>query len=172
MLRDDVAYWTPFDTPLGTAYIASTLRGVCRLTVPDATREHFFVGLYRQFDPDQVRPHPGPNMEAIEQLEEYWRGERSRFDLRLDTAGTDFQRQTWDALLHIPYGRTITYAELANDLGMPKGYQAVGAAIGQNPVLLLTPCHRVLGSNGELTGFAAGAQSKRWLLRHEGALLL
>ncbi len=167
-----LAFWTPFTTPLGTAYIASTRKGVCRLTLPLETEAEFFTGLHRHFTPSQIRPHPTLNMEAIDQIDAYWRGERTRFEIRLDVQGTDFQKATWHELLKIPYGSTTTYSTLAEALGTPKGYQAVGAAVGQNPVLLLTPCHRVLGVDGALTGFAAGVETKNWLLRHEGALLI
>jgi O-6-methylguanine DNA methyltransferase len=168
----DVVYWTPFTTPLGTAYAASTRRGLCRLTLPEETEAHFTVWLHDHFAPDQIRPHPRPNLDVIEQMDEYWKGARTRFELRLDLRGTPFQRAVWDRLLHIPFGQTATYSELAEAAGAPQGYQAAGAAVGQNPVRLVVPCHRVLSADGGLTGFASGVRSKQWLLRHEGALLL
>jgi O-6-methylguanine DNA methyltransferase len=168
----NIAYWTPFTTPLGTAYIASTRRGICRLSLPQETDAHFFVGLDKQFSPDHVRPHPEPNMEAIAEIDAYWKGERTRFELRLDLQGTAFQKAIWHVLLQVPFGKTITYRELADIVDNPRGYQAVGAAVGQNPIRLVVPCHRVLGADGALTGFVSGAQTKRWLLQHEGALLL
>lgn len=165
-------YWTPFTTPLGSAYVASTRRGLCRLALPQESREHFFVWLRTHFEPDQILPHPGPNMEIIEQIEAYWRGERTRFEVRLDLAGTPFQQAVWQALLRVPFGKTTTYRALAESVNSPRGYQAVGAAVGSNPLLLVVPCHRVVGSDGALTGYAAGADTKRWLLQHEGAVLL
>ncbi len=108
----------------------------------------------------------------IEQLGAYWSGGRTRFEVRLDLRGTAFQRAVWDRLLRVPFGRTVTYSELAEAAGTPQGYQAAGAAVGQNPVRVVVPCHRVLGADGSLTGFASGVRSKQWLLRHEGALLL
>lgn len=172
MALPDTVHWTPFTTPLGTAYAASTRAGLCRLTLPDETEAHFLVWLHDHFAPGKIRPHPEPNLDVIEQLDAYWKGERTRFELRLDLRGTPFQRAVWDRLLRIPFGQTVTYSELAEAAGAPQGYQAAGAAVGQNPVRLVVPCHRVLGASGGLTGFASGVRTKQWLLRHEGALLL
>ncbi len=169
---EDRVYWTPFSTPLGIAYVAATRSGICKLSIPNETREHFFVGLYRQFDPSNVRPHPEPSMECISQLDEYLLGERTRFEMRLDLRGTEFQRKTWEGILRVPYGTTISYGDLARQMNVPKAYQAVGAAVGQNPIPIVVPCHRVVGAEGTLTGYAAGIDTKRWLLRHEGALLI
>lgn len=168
----DIAYWTPFVTPLGEAYVASTAEGLCCLTIPQESREHFFVRLRMWFSHDRILPHPGPNMEAVDQLDAYWRGERTHFDVRLDLRGTPFQVEVWTALLHIPFGKSISYRELAEQVNLPKGFQAVGSAIGQNPVPIIVPCHRVIGVDGALTGYAAGTDTKRWLLQHEGTLLL
>ena len=168
----DIAYWSAFTSPLGTCYVAATKKGVCRLTVPAETREHFFVWLYEHFEVDRVLPHPGPGMECVEQIGAYLTGERTRFEMHLDIRGTDFQRAAWDAVQRIPYGTTITYRDLAREMGTPKGYQAVGAAIGQNPIPIIVPCHRVVGSDGSLTGYISGVHTKEWLLRHEGALLI
>ena len=168
----DLVYWTPFQTALGTSYVASTRSGVCRLSIPNETSEHFFVGLYRHFDPADVHPHPGPNIECIQQVDAYLAGEATRFEFRLDLRGSDFQRQTWDAILRIPYGTTMTYGEMAKKMGVPRAYQAVGAAVGQNPIPIVVPCHRVVGSEGSLTGYACGIETKKWLLRHEGSLLI
>lgn len=172
MPHDDAVYWTPFTTPLGTAYAASTRAGLCRLTLPGETEAHFTVWLHDHFDAANIRPHPEPNLDVIEQVDAYWKGARTRFELRLDLRGTSFQRAVWDRLLHIPFGQTVTYSELAEAAGAPQGYQAAGAAVGQNPVRLVVPCHRVLSADGGLTGFASGIATKQWLLRHEGALLL
>ena len=170
--RDDIAYWSAFTTPLGTSYVAATNKGVCRVAVPNETREHFFVWLYKHFDVSKVLPHPTPGIECIDQLGEYLAGERTRFEVHLDLRGTEFQLATWDAILRIPYGTTITYRDLARELGIPKAYQAVGGAVGLNPVPVIVPCHRVLGSDGSLTGYLGGVSTKQWLLRHEGALLI
>jgi len=106
-----------------------------------------------------------------QQLEEYFAGTRAEFDLPLDPQGTPFQQRVWDLLRAIPYGTTTSYGELARRLGDPHATRAVGAANGRNPIPIIVPCHRVVGSRGELTGFGGGIDRKRWLLEHEGALL-
>ena len=105
--------------------------------------------------------------EAISQLEEYFAGTRREFDLPLDPAGTEFQQSAWMVLRTIPYGQTISYGQQAEQLGDPNKARAVGAANGKNPLSIVVPCHRVVGSNGHLTGFAAGIDVKSWLLDHE-----
>lgn len=105
------------------------------------------------------------------QLEEYFAGTRTTFDLPLEPGGTDFQLSVWELLRKIPYGVTTSYGELARRLGDPKATRAVGAANGANPIPIIVPCHRVVGSKGELTGFGGGLDRKRWLLEHEGALI-
>ena len=105
---------------------------------------------------------------AAGQLEGYFAGERHAFDLPLAPAGTPFQRRLWARLAEVPYGRTTTYGALAEALGDPRLARAVGAANGANPLPIVVPCHRVIGSDGSLTGFAGGLEAKRWLLAHEG----
>jgi methylated-DNA-[protein]-cysteine S-methyltransferase len=106
---------------------------------------------------------------TAEQLRAYFGGQLTRFDLTLETGGTPFQRRLWAALQEIPYGETVTYAALAVELGEPRAVRAVGAANGRNPVSIVIPCHRVLGSDGQLTGYGGGLPRKRWLLAHERA---
>jgi methylated-DNA-[protein]-cysteine S-methyltransferase len=108
---------------------------------------------------------------ARNQLAEYFAGNRTAFDLPLDASGSDFERQVWTLLRAIPYGATTSYGELARRLGDVKLSRAVGAANGKNPIPIIVPCHRVIGANGDLTGFGGGIDRKRWLLEHEGALL-
>ncbi|MEJ0084518.1 MAG: methylated-DNA--[protein]-cysteine S-methyltransferase [Pseudomonadota bacterium] len=107
--------------------------------------------------------------ETERQLREYFGGERRAFDLVLDFHGTDFQRQVWSALLTIPYGETRTYAQVATLIGHPTAIRAVGAANGRNPISIVAPCHRVIGSNGTLTGFGGGLENKARLLALETA---
>ncbi|MGZ4740721.1 MAG: methylated-DNA--[protein]-cysteine S-methyltransferase, partial [Ilumatobacteraceae bacterium] len=104
---------------------------------------------------------------AVEQLEEYFAGTRRVFDLPLDPHGTPFQQSVWMVLRTIPYGQTISYGQQARRLGDPNKARAVGAANGKNPLSIVVPCHRVIGSGGHLTGFAAGLEVKSWLLDHE-----
>jgi methylated-DNA-[protein]-cysteine S-methyltransferase len=105
---------------------------------------------------------------AARQLGEYFAGSRTRFDLLLDFNGTDFQKQTWAALLTIPFGQTRSYQQIARQIGKPKAVRAVGAANGRNPISIIAPCHRVIGANGALTGFAGGLETKQYLLALEG----
>ncbi|SHN41836.1 methylated-DNA-[protein]-cysteine S-methyltransferase [Duganella sacchari] len=107
---------------------------------------------------------------VAEQLAEYFAGQRSRFEVKLDFKGTDFQQQVWAALLTIPFGETRTYSQIARQIGKPAAVRAVGAANGRNPISIIAPCHRVIGASGELTGFAGGLAAKQTLLTIEGAL--
>jgi methylated-DNA-[protein]-cysteine S-methyltransferase len=108
---------------------------------------------------------------AREQLRAYFDGELREFDLSLAARGTEFQRRAWDELCRIPFGTTISYAELARRLGQPTATRAVGAANGRNPISIIVPCHRVIGANGTLTGYGGGLDRKEWLLRHEAGVL-
>jgi methylated-DNA-[protein]-cysteine S-methyltransferase len=105
--------------------------------------------------------------EASSQLEQYFGGERTEFDLRLTLAGTAFQRRVWAALRGIPYGQTVSYGQLADRIGQPSASRAVGLANGKNPVGIIVPCHRVVGADGSLTGYGGGIERKRYLLAHE-----
>jgi methylated-DNA-[protein]-cysteine S-methyltransferase len=104
---------------------------------------------------------------AREQLDAYFDTRLTRFDLPLDPRGTEFQLRVWDSLRAIPFGETISYAELARRIDQPKAVRAVGAANGRNPLMIVVPCHRVIGADGSLTGFGGGIERKRWLLDHE-----
>ncbi len=110
--------------------------------------------------------------EVCRQLDQYFAGQRQQFQLRLAPAGTPFQREVWRALLEIPFGRTCSYADLALRIARPKAVRAVGTANGANPIAVVIPCHRVIGSNGTLTGYAGGLERKQLLLQLEGAWLL
>jgi methylated-DNA-[protein]-cysteine S-methyltransferase len=105
--------------------------------------------------------------DAVEQLEAYFAGERREFDLELDLVGTSFQRQVWEALLTIPYGETRSYGQVAEQIGSPGASRAVGLANGHNPIGIIVPCHRVIGANGNLTGYGGGLDRKRALLALE-----
>jgi methylated-DNA-[protein]-cysteine S-methyltransferase len=106
--------------------------------------------------------------ETARQLGEYFAGKRQRFELALDFAGTEFQRQVWAALLAIPFGETRSYSDIARQIGNPDAVRAVGAANGRNPISIIAPCHRVIGASGSLTGFAGGLAAKQYLLALEG----
>jgi methylated-DNA-[protein]-cysteine S-methyltransferase len=131
--------------------------------------------LWQNDDPKRVRLGPSVEnpqhrvlLETKRQLAEYFAGARSAFDIALDMAGTDFQKAVWAALLTIPFGETRSYAEIARQIGRPTAFRAVGAANGRNPVSIIIPCHRAIGSNGALTGFAGGLDAKHFLLTLEG----
>ena len=117
------------------------------------------------------RSDPRPFAKIIRQVEAYFAGELTRFDIRFTTSGTEFQQRVWRAVEEIPYGATTTYGALAAQLGLPRDrIQALGAAIGANPLLLVRPCHRVIGADGSMRGYAGGVERKVQLLTHEGAL--
>jgi methylated-DNA-[protein]-cysteine S-methyltransferase len=105
--------------------------------------------------------------DCVQQLKEYFEGTRKNFDLQLNPEGTDFQKTVWNALITIPYGKTLSYLELSKQLGDVKAIRAVANANGKNPLWIVVPCHRVIGSDGSLTGYAGGLHRKKWLLDHE-----
>ncbi len=132
--------------------------------------------LWENDDPNRVRrtiigedkTHP-VLVETARQLEEYFAGRRKKFTVKLDFTGTEFQNRVWRALLDIPFGETRSYGQIAKQLGQPTASRAVGAANGKNPISIIAPCHRVIGSTGKLTGFAGGLKAKAELLALEGA---
>lgn len=113
----------------------------------------------------------GAVLEAVSQLEEYFAGERTEFDLPLHVTGTEFQREVWLALAEIPYGKTISYGELAEMVGRPRAFRAVGQANGSNPIPIVLPCHRVVAAGGRIGGYGGGLPMKRRLLALEGVVV-
>jgi methylated-DNA-[protein]-cysteine S-methyltransferase len=153
---------TELESPVGTLQLIASEIGIRALLWPtDGTRVR--VGQTELVDASE---HPVLQA-AKSQLEQYFAGTLRKFDLPLDPIGTPFQLDAWRALSNIAYGKTASYAEQATKIGKPKAVRAVGAANGRNPISIIVPCHRVIGSNGSLTGFAAGVDAKRWLLDHE-----
>jgi methylated-DNA-[protein]-cysteine S-methyltransferase len=150
-------------TPVGELTLVGSDRGLAAVLWED-DRPSRVRARATQEDPS----HP-VLLEAQRQLEEYFAGKRRTFDLALDFLGTDFQKSVWGELLQIPFGETRTYGEIARKLGNAKAVRAVGAANGRNPLSIIAPCHRVIGSNGDLTGFAGGLEAKAHLLGLEGA---
>ncbi|MGE3477567.1 MAG: methylated-DNA--[protein]-cysteine S-methyltransferase [Rhodospirillaceae bacterium] len=155
--------YTKMKSPVGELTLVATENGLAAI-------------LWPKDDPARVRVKPGALNEghpmlrkAVAQLKEYFAGKRKVFDLALDFDGTDFQKQVWRALLTIPFGETRSYAEIAKAIKKPKAVRAVGAANGRNPMSIVAPCHRVIGSNGKLTGFAGGLAAKATLLKLESA---
>ena len=117
----------------------------------------------------ELKKDDKPFREAKKQLRAYFAKELKDFDLPLDPQGTDFQRKAWKALLRIPFGQTRSYQQQATAIKSPKAVRAIGLANGKNPISIIVPCHRVIGSNGKLTGYGGGLPRKRWLLEHEAA---
>ncbi|WP_271423621.1 methylated-DNA--[protein]-cysteine S-methyltransferase [Aequorivita sinensis] len=105
--------------------------------------------------------------DVVTQLQEYFEGKRSTFNVKIAPKGTDFQKRVWNELLNIPFGKTLNYQQIANKLGDPKVIRAAASANGKNPISIIIPCHRVIGSDGSLTGYAGGLHRKKWLLEHE-----
>ncbi|WP_411029513.1 methylated-DNA--[protein]-cysteine S-methyltransferase [Spongiimicrobium sp. 3-5] len=141
-------------TPLGTAKLEGDQQGLSAITVLDGKELHNDV-------------LPEVLEDAAYQLTEYFEGKRKTFSLELNPQGTDFQKKVWEALQEIPYGKTMSYMELSKKLGDVKAIRAVAAANGRNPLWVVIPCHRVIGSDGSLTGYAGGLHRKKWLLDHE-----
>lgn len=146
----EVAY---LNTPIGFAELKGDDNGLSSISVFDEEKK---VGIVPEVLED-----------AVYQLNEYFEGKRTQFDLKLNPEGTDFQKRVWEALLQIPFGKSISYLELSKKLGDVKAIRAVAAANGKNPLWIIIPCHRVIGSNGDLIGYAGGLHRKKWLLGHE-----
>ena len=141
-------------TPLGTAKIEGDVEGLSAVTVLNGDEKTSDV-------------IPECLEDAVYQLQEYFEGKRQDFTLELNPQGTDFQKRVWEGLLQIPYGKTVSYLDLSKILGDVKAIRAVAAANGKNPLWIVVPCHRVIGSDGSLTGYAGGLHRKKWLLEHE-----
>jgi len=160
------------DTPLGELSIVADQQGNLRFTSWADDEAHLLPSLEHHFGKDQFSIAPGRNPGNLAgAIARYFAGDLSAIDaLPVQTAGTPFQQEVWGALREIPCGTTISYAALAARIGRPNAVRAVGMANGSNPVGVVVPCHRVIGSDGSLTGYGGGIERKRWLLRHEHAL--
>jgi methylated-DNA-[protein]-cysteine S-methyltransferase len=165
----DVAY-DLVDTPIGTLLVAATDRGLCRIAY-DAEPEREVDLLARAFGVRVLRS-TRPIDRARRQLDEYFAGNRQRFDLAVDLAlQADFNRRVLRELARVPYGEVVTYGELAARAARPRAARAVGTVMNRNPLPIVLPCHRVIGANGKLVGYGGGLDRKESLLRLEGALL-
>ncbi len=165
-------FCTSFDSRIGRIYVASTEHGVCKISVPRESRKDFIGWLKEHFDVDQISDNRARNREVIDQLNRYFSGKLAKFNCPIDLIGTPFQIRVWKELMKIPYGSTMTYKHLARRVSAPNATQAVGRANSSNPVPIIVPCHRVLGSNGALVGYSCGIKTKEFLLRLEGAIIL
>jgi methylated-DNA-[protein]-cysteine S-methyltransferase len=147
-------------SPLGKLLLAATEHGLCGLYF----EEHKYFKGSAGWRRDDNHPHL---RNAARQLDDYFAGRRTSFDIALDTTGTAFQRAVWAELQMLPFGRTISYREIAQRIANPKAIRAAGSAIGRNPVSIIVPCHRVVGTSGSLSGYAGGIERKRYLLKLE-----
>lgn len=145
------------ESPLGTLMLVGNEAGLQKLLVSENETPSAKI--------------PESLQETASQLDSYFKGKRSDFDLKLNPQGTDFQKQVWKQLLDIPFGKTTTYLDMAKRLGDPKTIRAAASANGKNPIMIIIPCHRVIGSDGSLTGYAGGLWRKQWLLEHESPVV-
>ena len=154
--------WFFYFYKMETVYINSPL-GVTKISGDENGISEISVG-YEEPISTQI---PKKLQQAVNELEEYFNGNRSEFTFQLNPKGTDFQQRVWQELLQIPYGKTTSYLELSKKIGDVKAIRAVASANGKNPLWIVVPCHRVIGSDGSLTGYAGGLWRKQWLLEHE-----
>lgn len=154
---------TLIDSPVGPLFLAASNEGLHAIEFRDNKHPVKRSANWREGDNAVLR-------KARKQLDEYFAGKRHTFDLPLSPVGTEFQVKVWTTLASIPYGETISYAQLATRIGKPSAMRAVGAANGRNPLPIVLPCHRVIGADGALTGFGGGLPTKQFLLKLEGAL--
>ena len=148
-------YTQHIETPEGYVQVHANIQGITAIAFVDA--------------PEKTAISNALTQEACAQLNAYFARKLTQFDLPLAAGGTQFQRRVWEALVQIPYGETASYLDIANAIGNPKGVRAVGMANGRNPIAIVVPCHRIIGSNKTLTGYAGGLHRKQFLLNLEGA---
>ncbi|MCA3014293.1 MAG: methylated-DNA--[protein]-cysteine S-methyltransferase [Myxococcaceae bacterium] len=160
----NVVSYGVIDSPVGRLLLTSDGKGLTGLYPPAHGRQPAIGAGWQRHDAFFTG--------VKDQLEAYFAGRLTRFEVSLAAKGTPFQRRVWDALLEVPYGATVTYGEVAARLGCPAAARAVGLANGRNPISIIVPCHRVVGRSGKLTGYAGGLELKRTLLDHEGHLAL
>ena len=152
-------YYCYLNTPIGDLLLAGNQDALSMIGFPEGS-------MRREPDPDWIYSEK-PFADARQQLSEYFEGSRQSFDLNLRPAGTEFQLRVLEELQQIPYGSTVSYGDVAERIGKPKAVRAVGAANGRNPIPIVIPCHRVIGSDGKMTGFGGGIPTKKALLRME-----
>jgi methylated-DNA-[protein]-cysteine S-methyltransferase len=161
MMNNDEISYTYIDSPVGRIMLVGNFRGLLEIS--------FMAGRTPKAPDPRWHLDDSQFGDAIAQFRDYFDGNLREFDLRLQPSGTPFQLQVWKALREIPYGETISYAELARRIGKPRAVRAVGAANGKNPLSIVIPCHRVIGSDGSLTGYGGGMENKKYLLALEGS---
>jgi len=160
-----------FESPIGMIYIASTEKGICKIALPRDSKTSFFGWIKDHFDTDGIVDDRKKNASAIRQLNEYFIGKRTKFELDVDLIGTPFQQKIWTEVARTPYGTTVTYKQISKKIHTI-GYRSVGSSVSKNPLPIIIPCHRVIGSNQKLIGYAGGIKLKEYLLRLEGIILV
>ena len=157
-----------FETSLGTLTAFSVEEGICLLAFSDRVTEEKEINYLSKYFKTSIQEGVNDHLTSLrKQIDEYFAGSRKEFTVPLVTTGTQFQQSVWNGLLNIGYGKTRSYQEQSAALGMPGSVRAVANANGMNRIAILIPCHRVIGSNGSLTGYGGGLERKRWLLEHE-----
>ncbi len=153
------------------AYYESEIGLIEVISTATAIKSLYFIEPEEKNDPAMGEESPQVLTDCMAQLDEYFKGERKDFSLPLEPEGTTFQESVWHQLSHIPFGETVSYLDIARAIDNDKAVRAVGAANGQNPISIILPCHRVIGSNGKLIGYGGGLWRKEWLLNHEGVVV-
>jgi len=156
-------------SPLGSMAGIFSNRGLTALYFSRLSGDELFIAAHRRYG--DVQPQATEPYGLSSQLADYFAGTRTQFEIPLDVSGTLFQLEVWRALLQVPFGKTISYSQLATVIGKPKAARAVGNAVGANPLAVIVPCHRVIANNGKLGGYTGGLDIKRFLLRHEGVTI-
>jgi len=157
-MKNDIAFVTYFESPIGTLMLNFNTK--LELTIAEFKERGQSLPDTNAFGIKEIE-------DTIKQFETYFDGKRTSFNLKLSPEGTEFQKKVWRQLQEIPFGRTKSYQQMANQLGDPKVIRAAASANGKNPIAIAIPCHRVIGSDGSLTGYAGGLHRKKWLLEHE-----
>ncbi|MBU2713014.1 bifunctional transcriptional activator/DNA repair enzyme AdaA [Zooshikella harenae] len=167
-MQNNVIVINRFTTPLGPMFVCATDQGVCLLEFVDRRMlETEFKDLQRLKKANIIAGENNYTKQAQQEINEYFTGKRQQFEVKLDTPGTAFQQSVWQCLKTIPYGQTASYQQQAEKLNNPKAIRAVASANGHNRIAIIIPCHRVIGKDGKLVGYAGGLERKRWLLAHE-----
>lgn len=157
-MKTEISFLTYFESPIGNIQLG--FNSNYALTSVQFVEEGLTLPGHNTFGIEEIEI-------ALIQLEEYFAGRRTQFDIKISSNGTEFQKKVWNELMRIPFGRTMTYQQMARQLGDPKVIRAAASANSKNPISIIIPCHRVIGSDGSLTGYAGGLHRKKWLLEHE-----
>ncbi|UCZ54147.1 methylated-DNA--[protein]-cysteine S-methyltransferase [Bacillus shivajii] len=172
MTKRPFIYFAEMNSPIGRLTIAKSNKGICQISFGSVkeTCSSLKTRLKKHFVTAELKESEEEVSSAIQQLDEYFNGIRTGFDLELDLIGTRFQCLVWNKIQEIPYGETKSYKQIAKEIGAPKAVRAIGGANNQNPIPIIIPCHRIIGSNGSMVGYGGGLDKKETLLRLEGSI--